>query len=183
MTDSSNNSRKSQKGKRKNRPSQDELISAAAALWISRRESVTAEERKEFCEWMKQSPSHARKMLFEDYLFREYDPQRQINVDDLLRACRKIHIVRVTEIVESRHQQQQPLHLLESVAKFVSQAAYEAFLESAIAEARVEIYQAERGGRKSTATMIKIRCYWTILKPLRAALWATLMLWLRWKGS
>lgn len=194
MSDSPDNSKESSQGKPKSRrpPDDRELVTAEeAALWCIRLESAATDPdvRKEFFAWMKQSPMHVKEMLLANSLDHElgkYDPKRKLNLDALfIRAANN-----VTPFVPEKRddapevitepKQQQPLHLLESVAKFVSRAAYEAFLESAIAEARVEIYQAKR---KITATMIQIRCYWTILKPLRAALWATLMLWLRWKGS
>ena len=143
-------------------------------------------ERREFVDWLHQSPIHIRELLaakaWDHILDTMMDPERKISIDALCKAA-VLHTVALQQVevvaIASDQGQKTPLLWLEALAKLVSKSAYEAFLESVVLEARVEHHRGVSSGDDSAARWALLRCYATILKPLRVAAWASLKLWLR----
>lgn len=77
----------------------DKSIAEQAAGWQIRLKTATPEVRAEFDKWLRQSPQHVREMLFAEALDtelhdhfrrRRMDPQRRIDVQELLRSATNV---------------------------------------------------------------------------------------------
>lgn len=176
------------------KPSTEEVRTASkcAAEWAERINSQSDYSRKEFARWLSTSPLHVREFLIAmawDGLLADLDRDRKIDIKELLeRALAEGHSVGIhdnspTSETGTAEIERPPMQRLEALARCFGMALYETFLESAIAEARVEHYKAIKAGKTTAARWIVVRCYWTLLKPFRTALWASLMAWLKWRSS
>lgn len=85
-----------------NRDMEKLLLAEQAAEWLIRIESATAQERKEFWRWVKQSPLHVREVLAAQACqieLRELFREKRINVHTFVSSAHNVHEIGTREAI------------------------------------------------------------------------------------